>query len=548
MKFFPALTPVAAAILLAGPAFAQQAPDAGRLLQENTAPALRAPSPSPAIVISTPVQTPLSGGMTVQLSAITISGNTLFTEQDLLAVLGDIYAQSYDLAGLAELAQRLSLHYQSAGYPFARAYLPAQSISDGKLRIEVIEGRYGEVTAQGEPAFTSSAQRFLSPLRPGEVISSRSLERATLLLNDQPGSKTVPLIRPGQEIGTGDLLVDVQRHQPYSGDVGIDNQGNRYTGRYRSHLNLNANSPFTLGDQLTLQSLRTDEGMWFGALGYNLPLTANGLRGRIGYTHSYYALGSDFSSLNASGTADIFSAGLSYALLRSQQANLSLSGGLDHKRLHDVQRTAGTDGEKSSYVLPLSLNFDARDRLGRAGLTYGTLSWSIGQLSLGNALAATDKTTARSAGNFNKLNLDVARIQSLTERIDLYGRLASQWTGENLDSSEKFGLGGANGVRAYPSGEGYGDAGWLAQAELRYAMGASAPFAFFDTGSVKINQRPWATTDNHRSIAGGGLGLRYVRGLWSSSMTVAWRTDGGQARSDKSAGSPVLWATLQYRF
>ncbi len=556
MKHLPVLTPVAAAILLAAATLAQaqvqppQLPDAGRLLQENAAPLLREPSAAPAATITLPpsAQKTASGGTTVRLSAIRISGNTLFTEKQLLAVLGDFRTQSFDLAGLETLAQSLSIFYQAAGYPFARAYLPAQSITEGMLQIGIVEGRYGEVTAEGDPQFTRRAQDFLSPLKSGEVIQNRSLERATLLLNDQPGSKTVPMIRPGSETGTGDLIADVQRYQPYSGDLGIDNYGNRYTGRYRGRLNLNANSPFMLGDQVTLQSLYTNEGMWFGSLGYHLPLNANGLRGRIGYTHSYYALGSDFSSLQASGTADILSGGLSYALLRSQQANLSLSAGIDHKRLRDVQGTAGTGSEKRSDVLPLSLSFDIRDRLGRAGLTYGTLTWSLGRLSLDNALAVTDQASARSAGNFGKVNLDVARIQSLTERIDLYGRFAAQYAAQNLDSSEKFGLGGANGVRAYPSGEGYGDEGWLAQSELRYAMGASVPFAFFDAGSVKVNHRPWAAVDNRRSIAGGGLGLRYARGPWSASMSLAWRTQGEAARSDKRADSPTLWASLQYRF
>ena len=548
MKHIPALTPVAAALLIAGSAFAQQAPDAGRLLRENAAPALQAPLPAPAITIAPSDKRTPAGGAKVQLKAVTISGNTIFTQAELLAVLGDFGKEALDLAGLDALAARLTAHYQAAGYPFARAYLPAQAIDDGKLGIEVVEGRYGQVQATGEPAFIQPAQGFLSPLQPGKVITSGALERATLLLNDQPGAKVEPLVRPGQAVGTGDLIVDVQRYQPYSGDIGLDNHGNRFTGRHRARLNLNANSPFMLGDQVTLQSLVTEGGMWFGALGYNAPLGSSGLRGRVGYTHSYYALGGDFSSLQASGTADVLSAGLSYPVLRSQRANLTLSASLDHKRLHDLQRSTGSDGDKRSNVLPLSLNFDLRDRMGRAGLTYGTISASVGHLSLDSALGATDAASARSAGSFSKLNLDVARIQSVTERVDLYARITGQWAGKNLDSSEKFGLGGINGVRAYPSGEGYGDSGLLAQVELRHTMGDWMPFAFFDAGSVRISQHPWATGSNQRSIAGPGLGVRYAHGAWSGGVTVAWRSNGGMPRSDAQADSPVLWANLQKRF
>ncbi len=548
MKHLPALTPVAATLFFTSAAIAQQAPDAGRLLRENASPTLQAPLPAPSITIRQSENRPAAGGAKVQLKSIVIAGNTIFTQEVLLAVLNGFDKEALDLAGLDALAARLTAHYQAAGYPFARAYLPAQSIDEGKLNIEVVEGRYGQVQATGEPGFIASAQRFLSPLAPGTVISSSALERASLLLNDQPGAKIEPLVRPGQEVGTGDLIVDVQRYQPYSGDIGLDNHGNRFTGSQRARLNLNANSPFMLGDQVTLQSLVTEAGMWFGALGYNAPLGSSGLRGRIGYTHSYYALGGNFSSLQASGTADVFSTGFSYPVLRSQRANLTLSAGIEHKQLRDQQRSTGSEGGKHSDAVPLSLSFDLRDRIGRAGLTYGTVSASVGHLSLDSALAATDAASARSAGGFSKLNLDVARIQSVTESVDLYGRIAGQWAGKNLDSSEKFGLGGINGVRAYPSGEGYGDSGWLAQVELRQSVGDWMPFAFFDAGNIRTNQQPWAATVNQRSIAGAGIGVRYAHGGWNGGVTVAWRTQGGASHSDPQAGSPVVWANLQRRF
>lgn len=58
------------------------------------------------------------------MQSVSIGGNTVFTEAELLAVLGDYAGKSYDLAALTALAERISAHYRNAGYPFARAYLP----------------------------------------------------------------------------------------------------------------------------------------------------------------------------------------------------------------------------------------------------------------------------------------------------------------------------------------------------------------------------------------------------------------------------------------
>ncbi|MBK4738105.1 ShlB/FhaC/HecB family hemolysin secretion/activation protein [Noviherbaspirillum pedocola] len=550
MKLHHTFLPAAALAIAATPVLAQQQPDAGRLLQETTQTLPRpAQNPGVAIDILKPADMQMPGGLQVKIDSIRIDGNSRIPQAQLLDALGPVSGKTYDFAGLSALAAKLTAYYQAQGYPFARVYLPQQDLAGGQLQLHVLEGRYGRVTAHGEPAFIEGAQGFLSHLPVGAIMESPDLERVTLILDDQPGVRTRPVVRPGREVGTGDLLVEVQRDHRYKGEVGIDDYGNRYTGRVRAHANLDIDSPFRLGDQIALQSLYTQERMWFGSLAYAAPLGYSGLRGRVGYAHTYYTLGGSFSGLGANGTADIASLGLSYPLIRSQARNVTLSAGLDHKRLHDRQDTTATSSEKSSDTLPLALSFDVRDGFLRAGITYGALTWTPGRLHLDDTLAAIDQTTARSAGRFSKINLDVARIQSVSEHVDVYGRMSAQWAGGNLDSSEKFGLGGINGVRAYPSGEGYGDSGWLAQLELRYAAGSCMPYLFYDAGRVTTNRDPWsAVANNHRSVAGAGAGVRGTYGDWTGNLTLAWKTRGGAALSDPHDERPVVWASAQYRF
>jgi hemolysin activation/secretion protein len=542
------LLPAALLVLAAYPAVAQQLPDAGRLLQENAAPRLEAPRPAPAVTVQLSGTTPVKGGVQVTLRQVTIEGNSAIGEAALLAALGDVTGATFDFAGLDKLAARLTAHYQAAGYPFARAVLPQQDLSGGQLRIRVIEGRYGKIAATGAPKLVGPAQRFLDHLAPGDLIESGQLERVTLILDDQPGITTRPTIRPGQAVGTGDLLVDVQREQPYTGEVALDNHGNRHTGRTRARAGVELNSPFTFGDQLSVQALVTNERMWYGALGYSLPLGSSGLRGRAGLTHSYYTLAGDFRALDATGTADIASAGLSYPLVRSQRRNLGLSGQFEHKRLNDRQGAIDAEADKSSNVAGVALNFDARDEFIRTGVTFGALRWSLGRLKLDDTLAAADRASARSAGRFRKVNLDLARIQALSEHVDLYGRLSRQWASNNLDSSEKFGLGGSHGVRAWPSGEGFGDAGTIVQVEVRYTAADFAPFVFHDAGKVTVNRSPWTGDVNRRSLSGSGVGMRYHHGQWYANLAAAWRGRGGAVQSDPHAGSPLVLADVQYRF
>lgn len=347
----------------------------------------------------------------------------------------------------------------------------------------------------GEPALVEPAQAFLAALVPGAVIEARTLERAVLVLSDQPGIRIAPILRPAQELGTGDVEVRLERAAGLSGEVGLDNHGNRFIGE----------------------------------------------------------LGKDFANLGATGTAKVGSLGLSYPILRSQRSNLALAASWQHKRLNDRQRVLDTDNAKSSDSLPLAVSFDRRDGFLGGGITYGALAYSAGRLRLDSALEAADRASGQNTrGCFDKWNLDLARVQATAVKdLALFARLSAQWAGKNLDSSEGFLLGGASGVRAYPQGEGVGDAGWLVQLEARYTSGALTPYLFYDRGRVSINadnNLVAPANPNHRAIAGAGVGLRYASANWNLEASLAWRSRGGAPQSDPLERKPRLWATAGYRF
>lgn len=526
---------------------AQVPPDAGQTLQQLQPP-IAAPRESQPLKIQAPLDSaPIApGGAAVILNAVKLSGNSVFSEETLRAALGDVTGKTFDLAGLRGLAQRITDVYQAGGYPFARAILPPQDLANGDLRIEVIEGRYGVVQAQGDDSVLArQATAFLDGLLPGSVIASAPLERAALLLDDLPGIQTSATMRPGTQVGTGDLIVQVARDQRVRGDIGLDNAGSRYTGKNRVRANVDINSPFLLGDQLTVRALLSEEKLWLGSLGYSLPLGTSGLRGNVGYSHTSYELAKEFASLHANGTAKVASAGLSYPILRSQKANLTLIATYQSKDLHDNRDSTQTYESKSSQSMPLALQFDYRDAFD--GITYGSASWTPGKLKLDAGLTAVDDY--KSNGRFHKINLDVVRLQSLPAGFNLMAHLSWQQANKNLDSSEKLSLGGASGVRAYPSGEATGDEGDLVQLELRYDAGAYTPYAFMDAGRITVNAKPVVAGDNRRSLSGGGLGLRYQRQAWSADVALAWRTLGGRSLSETNSDpKPRVWLNVEYRF
>jgi len=530
---------------------AQAAAQAGSSLQ-GPVPPQPLPSDAGAVPALPAIKAKASeaGGVSVLLKSVEITGNKTLDSATLLSGLGQVSGKSFDMAGLNALTANIETQYRAAGYPFTQVILPPQDLKDGVLRINVIEGRYGLIRATGKGTLPAGAQPFLDfGLNGGDPIENKVLERRLLILDDQPGMKIRPVIRPGENFGEADLEVNVERASYISGEAGVDNTGARSTGEYRARAALYANSPFMYGDKLSLNGLYTDKDMWLGSLDYELPLGASGLRGQVGFAHTSYQLGAQFAALNAKGYADVATARLSYPLIRSQATNVLLTVGYQHKDLEDRYDSTHTIRNKSSDGIPVGLQFDKRDTLWGGGVTYGSLGWLPGNLKLDANMTATDSETAKTKGSFNKVNLDIARIQQVFGTVTVYARYSGQWADKNLDSSEKFNLGGFYGVRAYPLGEGVGDKGWFTQLELRYAIGQVTPFVFHDMGETDTNAKPWdANSAAKRKLAGSGVGIRAMHDGWSFDATVAWRTQGGSSTSENVDRNPRIFFMLGRRF
>lgn len=551
MFFRFSLTAIALSVAAAA-AHAQTPPDAGRILQEMPIPKQPLPERLDVEIDSTlPEPDVHAAGPQVLLESVRFEGAEHVSAEALQAVVAPALGKRYDIHGLQRLAAYVTRFYREQGYPFARVYLPEQRMSNGVLQMAVIEGRYGEVkaTAESDATLAADAQPFLSSLQSGDVISRDALERAVLILADQPGIDVRPVIRPGTAIGTGDLEAQVVRTRPWDLAATYDNYGNRYSGRNRVMLQGALYSPFRFGDQLSAALMATDEDLYFGSINYATPLGSSGLRGDIGFAHTDYALGDQFADLRARGRASIFSAGVSYPIVRTNRFTLLGTAQYQFKDLRDSYEALDYHSKKSVNSMVLGMRFDMRDGFGGGGITYGAVNWVAGSLDIDSAVdRQIDAMSARTQGGFNKFTLDVSRLQSLPAGFSLYAHGSMQFSDKNLDSSESISLGGANGVRAYPQGEGVGDEGGLAQFELRYRAGDFTPYAFWDIGTVRYNRNPWQATQNRRTLSGGGLGVRYAYRQVYVDGTVAWRGTGGDAQADTRQQDPMFWVTVQYRF
>lgn len=336
-------------------------------------------------------------------------------------------------------------------------------------------------------------------------------------------------LSPGESTGTSNLLVGLTPGPRVTGSLELDNGGNPYTGNrfadsrftdtLRAGATINFNEPFGQGDVASLRYLTSGSGLHYGRASYQLQITD--LTVGVAYAYLRYRLGREFEPLDAHGSANIASIFASYPLIRSRGTNLRLVGGVDYRIFRDEVDATSSTSKREATVGMIGLTGDHRDELLGGGWTSFSLMLSVGDLSIKTPVVeAIDRLTARTSGAYGKLAFELAREQAIAGPLSLYGELRGQLASNNLDSSEKMGLGGAYGVRAYPQGEAYGDQGFIATLEARLRLATlDAPIggelqavAFVDHGSIWLNQDPWSPGDNNRTLSAAGVGLNWHGG------------------------------------
>lgn len=509
-----------AALALSAGAMAATPPTTGGALQQLApSPALPAPAPKVDIQRSTaPAATDTdTTGLKIVVKSLKVTGSRAYSEAQLIAVTGFKSGSALTLTELRGMANTISRYYQDNGYVVAQASLPAQDINDGAVTIAVNEGRYGKILIRNQTNVASAVVTdLLEGLSTGDVVTSDALESRMLLVSDLPGVRVNSALVPGAALGETDLMVDVLPSQRVSGSVDADNAGNRYTGAFRMGATINLNEPLGQGDVGTLRLLTSEAGLNHFRASYQMHIG----KAQVGaaYSSLEYALGEEFESLLANGTAYITSFYGSYPLVRSHKTNLSAGLSFDSKRFQDRMDSVGAMTEKSARTLTASLNGDHHDSLGGGGYSNYGLAWTRGNISiLTPAARAFDSATVQSNGPFGKLGFNASRLQSVTKEFSIFAGISGQIGSKNLDISEKMELGGLYGVRAYPEGEAYADRGFVINLEARLKLPRWTPMSrgemeligFVDTGTVTINTNPWTADTNQRTLSAMGIALNW---------------------------------------
>ncbi|MFZ4524182.1 MAG: ShlB/FhaC/HecB family hemolysin secretion/activation protein [Chlorobium sp.] len=445
----------------------------------------------------------------------------LVSDEELQPLVSEYLGKSLSLGDLEAIADKVTLYLKDKGWLLAYVYLPAQDVTTGVIEINISQGK-----SVGSPLITGDkTMRICKNLlrriaekscRPGDPLNEKDIERSVLLMNDLPGIAAQASLAPGSEAGSSKLDYQVKEGSLLTGVVWGDNYGNRYTGSWVGNTVLSVNDPFRYGDEISL-TLNRSEGLVQGGVDYIFPLCANpGLTGNLSFTGMHYELLEEFADLDYEGKSYTVDAGLSYPVIRSRKRNVTTSVNYDYKTLTDTASNQDIRHREINRV-----TFSARGDFQDTFLHSGYTLWKLGVTTGNLHESIKDIKLTRAEGGYTRFNLMLSRLQGVLERVTFDISLSSQAALGNLDSSEKFYLGGPNSVRAYPLGEGSGDEGVLIKTDFSYKIPVPANWGdlqagiFYDAGHITLNKERYpgdvitATNRNDYWLQGAGIGIRY---------------------------------------
>lgn len=484
-------------------------------------------------------------------------------QQALEALLAPYVGAGRSFEDLSSAAQLVTAYLQrELGLYLAYAYLPAQDIKNGVVRIAVLPGVLESVeVVWPEDELRVKREIILShlaKLKTGSIIRVDEVERVVFLLNDLRGIRMSFAIKPGTQAGQAILVATPTNDRPLTGSLGLDANGSRFAGTYRGIATLSWESPLGLGDSLSVSHLKSDTGgLDFTLLGYTLPVGSDGLKLGVNVSTVNYQLSEDDFPLGLNGDAESIGAFALYPLLRSRNLNLFALAGLDQKEFTDRQTLSGLETVKEIDSLKLGLSGDSRDSFAGGGLNFFNLTYEESKVNYpgGVPFGLDDDLSAMRA------NYSLGRLQAIVPgKLMLWAYARGQQAFDNLDSSEQCSLGGATAVRAFAQGETSGDSCDLFTLEARYLPSAAwldsyarelSFNVFYDQGRVQLRHDASSQAsgfNNHAELAGYGLGVAWDRqDVFTFNLSLAWEL-AGLRRSDPKRQSPRIFASYIYYF
>ncbi|MCK4743787.1 MAG: ShlB/FhaC/HecB family hemolysin secretion/activation protein [Sulfuriflexus sp.] len=416
---------------------------------------------------------------------IELMGNTVFSDEELAKLTAPYTNKILTTVEIQEIRQKLTLYYINKGYINSGAILPDQKISDGIVKMTIIEGELTRIDVSGNTGLNTEYVSERLALGGVTPLNLKNLQKHLRFMQQNPLIKQVNAkLNPGSKPGESILNVLVEEKSPYSFATYINNYRSPSIGSLGLGIEATDRNLTGRGDTISL-ALTKSEGIESGAFSYSLPLNAQDTTFKIRYTRSQSGVIEEpFTVIDIASEAETIGVELTHPVVKTADTTVVLGIGFDKRKSQSFlldepfSFSLGTDdGESRVTVMRLSQQYNKRSQNEaislRSVFSFGIDAFDATVHDAADVTRVCGATATRDTcpdGDFSAWLGQasyVRRFNALERSMNIILRANAQIASESLLPVEQFSIGGARTVRGYRENQLVRDNGVVASAELR---------------------------------------------------------------------------------
>lgn len=431
--------------------------------------------------------------------------SVVLSAEEIKAITKDYIGKMVSVKELYQAVERINALYQQKGYVTCRAFLMQQTISDGVVKITLIEGRTGDVDVQNNKWTKESYIKNRVKLAQGEVADINKLNQDLMRFNATNDVQLRITMQAGKKPGTTDYAITAYEPKQYTWNVLVDNSGNKSSGQVREGMFFTAKSVSGNRDSLTVGGIRS-KGSKAVTTSYSRYMGHSGTKLNLGYnTNSVKTVKGPFKDF-IKGHSSSVSLGLTQPWVVNEKTRSEAVLELTHQK-------SATDF--MSFPLVRDTIDDAF--LGFAMTNYGK-SHVFYQRHGFMLVNSKDRDDNKDKHFLFKTNGFYQKAYKHGQSISSRGEM--QWSNkDNLPSARKFYLGGMNSVRGYEESFMGADKGLILSLEYAVPLNKKrtiSAFTFLDYGQKFGEDAESARGNNNLYSTGLGIKANFTKNIYSN--------------------------------
>ena len=474
-----------------------------------------------------------------QFTGLDLDKNELLPQQVVDDIEAKMIGQEISLGSIKAVIEAVNEAFKNEEYELSRALLPEQVISDGRLKLQLVQTTIGQIEIEDHDRMSGSFIYNHLGLREGDYISLAELERAIRLYNAGNKSKLTTELAPGENFGETDIFVQVNEPEAIElPSFSVDNYANEVSDWWNNSATVLFNNLLGKDDETTVTYSDAGGSNSYSVL-LSMPLSYRGTNFSASYAASQTkTVSGNADTVGYRGSSNSFSFALSHPIVFEDQYSVYLSGSYGQS-FNDLTQPITGDllSESRGRKLTLSMPFSYSN-----GLT--TVSFAPNWHIINTVTEIPPQEVW-----VQKFDGDVSVSHFLNERwtANLRGKFLYTRSRHLLNMpGEILSVGGPSSVRAYQPSESSGYQGYFVSGELRSdianwesvnlpdEMPNIQPYIFIDH-MLAHSQYKKSTRDDYWSGYGAGVSIPSIMDVFSFDAYWAEPLDGIVHEQEKEA-------------